>query len=1188
MRLTTFMLIIALAQVSAKGLAQKITLNTKNTPIEKVLQSIRTQSGYGILYDLKDVKDQKVTLSLNNVSIDEAMSILVSGLPLSFKIVKNNVVLSKKEPTFLEHLAGSWAVIDVRGRVLDENGRAIEGVLVKVKGTSKATATNANGEFSLFGVDPDAVLVFSGVNIESYETRLNGRTDLMGIRLKTRTNELEEVSVTVSTGYQTLPKERSAGSFGKPDMDVLRNRTGSTNILQRLDGLVPGLTVNSAPSASNNPFLVRGLSTVGNSPLGGNIYLTNRNPLYVVDGIPLDDVSTINPQDVEDINILRDATAASIWGSRAANGVIVIITKKGGGSDRVKIQYDSYVNFQGKPDLDYIPTLNSRQFIDAASEVFDPVVYPWASVSSFPDYYFGVPPHERILYNQALSPAQRKNSLDSLAALNNAGQIKDLWYRAATQMNHTVSLSGGSDKYTFYVSGAFTDIKSNRPGELNRTFKINGRQDFKFGDRIRMSLITDLSNIIGANRQTINVDNRFLPYQLFKDQAGNNLSMPYMQQLSDETRISYQNLSRISLDYNPLDEYNYSSGKRNKILSRNILGFNVKIIKDLRFEGTYSYLKGAGRSEQYDDEKSYPVRSELVQFTVAPNTSSTPVYYLPKGGGTFAVDHTTQKDWTLRNQLVYDTEWNNRAHQLNLLAGHEAQEQFTVLTGSKVRGYNTLLQTYGPVDYATLGNAGLPGAVWSNNFSGSILSNDAFRQQELLRARFTSYYANAGYTYSKKYSVNASLRFDQSNLFGLDKSAQNRPVYSVGGKWELGAEEFMKKTGWFDQVALRATYGITGNSPSPGTAASHDIIAVQPSPFFPGGTGSYISTASNPDLSWERTEVVNLGVDFSVLNNRLQGSVDFYRKNTDNLIGNMPTNGFTGYRSIIGNVGNMQNKGIELALKSLNIRSGDFRWNTALNVSYNKNLLTKYNQYTPVTAGSSLVLHNYMEGYPAFAVFAYQFAGLDEMGDPMVRLADGTVTKKPRITKPEDMKYMGTYQPVWNGGLSNVFSYKSWGLSINTVFNFGNVMRRDANQFYTGRLTQGPMGDFTTGNQHAEFASRWKTAGDEAHTNIPSYVSNASISQSRRDVGYYTMADINVVSAAYVKMRDATLSYRINSAFLKKINVDQVTLRAQVSNLMLWKANDYGIDPEYQYGNSGVRTLIANQGTLSFGLNVKF
>ncbi len=1194
MKILIVLMIAFLTQVSAATFAQKITLHEKNASLLSVFEKINKQCGFNFLVDIELLNTATpINIAVKNEDVQVVLAKIFANQPLSYSVQDKAVLVSRKQSSYLdkarELMLNLIKNIDLKGRILDEKAKPLYGASVSVQGGNRVVTTNDKGEFTLTNVDENAVIQVSFVGYKNRYIAANKIKSNPDIYLEIDAAELDEVQVMVNTGYQTLSKERSAGSFAKPDIDILRNRSGSTNILQRLDGLVPGLTVNNAPSASDNPLLVRGLSTLGFSKTGGRL-LTNRNPLYVVDGIPLDDVSMVNPQDVDDITVLRDATAASIWGARASNGVIIIATKKGVAGDKVKIQYDSYVNLQGRPDFSYIPTLNSKEFIQAAEEVFDPVVYPWAAVSSYPTYYYGVPPHERILYNRyrnLISGTQARSSLDSLAGLNNTSQIKDLWYRPAMLMNHTLSVSGGSDKYTFYVSGAFTDIKSNRPGEANRVFKINGRQDFRFGERVKLSLITDLSNNVSSSKQTIDVDNRFLPYQLFKDHTGRNLSMPYMQQLSDETRIDYQNLARISLDYNPLDEYNYNTTSKNDIFSRNILSLGVKVIKGLRFEGTYSYMRGANRAEVYNDLKSYGVRSELVHFTVAPNTATTPVYYLPSNGGTYAVDHLSQKNWTVRNQLVYDLEWNNSEHQLTLLAGQEAQEQFTMINGSKVRGYNTLLQTYGPVDYATLGNAGLDDPVWANGSSNSILSDDSFRQEQL-QTRFTSYYSNVGYTYSKRYSLNASIRFDRSNLFGLDKAAQNRPVYSIGGKWELGAEEFMKGADWLDQLALRATYGITGNSPSPGTAASYDVIGVQPSPFFPGGTGAFINTASNPHLSWERTSNINLGLDFSMLNNRLQGSIDLYRKNTDNLIGSMPTNGFTGYSTIVGNVGDMQNKGVELSLRSLNIQQDDFSWSTALNISYNKNQVTKFNPFTAITTGSGLINQNFVEGYPAFAVFAYQYVGLDNLGDPLVRLADGSVTKTPKITKPQDLKYMGTYQPVWNGGLSNVFKYKAWALSVNTVFNFGNVMRRDVNQFYTDRLTQKPMADFTSGNVNSEFTRRWRVAGDEATTNIPSYLSNASLSQARRDVTYYTLADANVVSAAYLKMRDATLSYQLNAAFLKKIAVEQVTLRAQVSNVMLWKANKYGIDPEYHYAPTGARELLSNQGTLSFGLNVRF
>lgn len=1188
MKLTTLLLIVSILQVSAGSFAQKITIVEKDAPLLQVLNQIKSQTGYDFVFNASILKDAKpVSLDLKQTDLKVVLNAIFKNQPLVFSIENNLVVISKKEPSFLENLVDRFQQIDVRGKIVDEKGMGLPGASIKVKGSNQMTTSSQNGDFYLQNVNENAVLTISFVGYAVKEVM--AAKDLGNISLETSSSKLEEVNVTVNTGYQNLSKERSAGSFAKPNLDILKNRSGSTSILQRLDGLVPGLTVNNAPSASDNPFLVRGLSTIGASTSGRGA-LTNRNPLYVVDGIPLDDVSTINPQDVADITVLRDATAASIWGARATNGVIVITTKRGYASDQVKIQYDGYVNFQGRPDFNYIPTLNSKQFIQAAGEVFDPVVYRWADVSAYPTYNYGVPPHERILYNQSrglISAAQAKSSLDSLGNLNNVDQIKALWYRPALQTNHTASLSGGTNTYTFYVSGAYTGIKSNRPGDVNNTFKINGRQDLKLGSRVQLNLITDLTNAITANKGKIDIDNRFLPYQLFQDAAGNNLSMPYLQNLTDETRIDYQNLSRINLDYNPLDEYNYNTSKSNTFLSRNVLGLGVKLIKGLRFEGTYSYLRGTSRGEQYNDLKSYGVRSEIVQFTVAPDVNTTPLYSLPTNGGTFAVNQTLQRNWTLRNQLVYDRDWNDKQHQLTLLGGQEAQGQFTLLNGSKVRGYNPLLQTFGAIDYATLGSSGLDNPVWTNGSFNSMLSNDGFSQDEL-QTRFTSYYANAGYTYQRKYSLNASLRFDRSNLFGLDQAAQNRPVYSVGAKWQMAGEHFLKNSSFLDQLDLRATYGITGNSPSPGTASSYDVITAQQSPFYPGGNGVYISTASNPHLSWERTENMNLGLDFGFWDRRLTGSLDFYRKNTSNLIGSLPTNGFTGYSTIVGNVGDMQNKGFELSLTAVNIRNSDFSWNTQLILSYNKNRITRFNLFAPITNGSGLISQNYLEGYPAFGIFAYQYAGLDNMGDPQVKLADGTITKTPKITKPQDMKFMGTYQPVWNGGLSNIFGYKNWILSINTVFNFGNVMRRDVNQFYTGRLAGAEAGIFTLGNVNAEFADRWKSPGDEANTNIPAYVSNSSLSKSRRDVTYYTNADINVVNAAYVKMRDATLSYRINSSLLKKINVDQLTIRTQVSNVMLWKANHYGIDPEFQYAPTGNRTLIANQGTITFGLNVQF
>ncbi|EHQ28951.1 TonB-dependent receptor [Mucilaginibacter paludis DSM 18603] len=1187
MRLTIIILIATMMQVSAGGFGQSITLNTKNAPLSKIIREIRTQSGYDFFYNKELIKNiPPLTIDVKNASVEDVLNQCLNGSALTYKI-DNKVVMIKEKPTgILDKVKDFFALpIDVNGRVVDSTGVPLIGASIYLKAEKKHAVADVRGEFSLRGVQVGSVLEISYIGFVSQQvtvTRENAGS--LSIVLKADISKLQEVAV-VSNGYQTIAKERSAGAFAKPDMKVIENRSTSMNILQRLDGLVPGLTVNNDPGHTGSPYLIRGLTSVSISS----------SPLYVVDGIQQTDVSNINPQDVADITVLKDATAASIWGSRAANGVIVIVTKKGTRGDKIKVNYDAFVNFQGKPDINYFPVLNSQQFIQAAKETFDPVANTYANATTFQVSSAGLAPHESILYNQYLgkiTAAQANKSLDSLASISNNQQIKNLFYRNAMLMNHTLSVSGGQKNYSVYGSMAYTDNRTSSPGQSNDTYKINLRQDFNVGKRIQLSLITDLTNNIIYSPRNISPTDQFYPYQLFQDNAGNNISMPYMTTLNDATRIDFETRSRINLDYNPLNEVNLGNTKTDMLLSRNVFSANVKLIDGLNFEGTYGYTKGATRAQNFDDQQSYKVRSQVVQFTVAPTAASTPVYYLPATGANYAITNLTQRNWTVRNQLSYNKSWNNGLHQLTMLAGQEAQEQYSVTNTSSIKGWDPLLQTGTAVDYKTVTSL-LNGVVWPNYAATYSLLTDGgyFSENEAPISRFVSYYANAAYTFNHKYTINGSYRIDQSNNFGIDKAAQNKPVWSVGGKWLMTEEKFMKDVTWVDNLALRATYGITGNAPQPGTAASYDIISVSSSSFLPNSRGLQVGTPANRKLTWESTATINLGLDFSVFKNRLSGAVDIYRKKTTNLLGNVTTNGFTGYPTIFGNLGDLQNKGIELSLTSVNIRTRKFGWSTTLNGAYNKNVITSLNISAPVTTGSGtngMVNQQFVTGYAGYALFAYEFAGLDNLGDPQIRLANGTVTKTPNISKPGDIKYMGTTQPPWSGGLSNNFNYQSFGLSFNAIFNLGHVMRRDVDNFYYGNLSHSAYANgFTTGNINAEFANRWKQPGDELTTNVPSYVSSSTISTTRRDVGYYTLADINVLSASFIKMRDITLTYSLPRFLVKKINADQITLRAQVSNLMIWKANKYGIDPEFQYGFGGSRSIPTNQGTVSFGLNVR-
>ena len=1189
MRLIIIMMTTCLLQVSAAGFAQRLSYQKRNASLEDIFREIKKQTGYDVLTSTQNIqRGQKINVNFRDAGLDQVLDFCLRDRNLSYTIDKQTILIIEKDPGILDKIISAFAAIDVEGRIVDSEKKGLPGASIKVKGTNQSVSSDQNGNFILRNVQETATLIISFVG---YKTKEIGAAKALGlIHLEEVVGKLEEVGV-VSTGYQVLSKERTTGSFAKPDMPVFAGRTGTMNVLQRLDGLIPGLTVNRAPGATNQ-FLVRGLTSIQGT----------RDPLYVVDGLIINDITSVNPNDVADVTVLKDATAASIWGSRASNGVIVITTKKGTQNSKLEINYDGFVNFQGKPDIGYFNTLNSGDFIKVATAIFDPVQNPLGTINTPNSSLLPtLPPHEQILYNKAagvITASQADTQLAALAAQNNLGQAKDIFYRNALLSNHTLSVRGGGEKYSGYVSMAYTNTSNNIPGSRNDSYKINLRQDYTFNRFIKAYLITDLTNRTISAKNSISPDSRFLPYAMFRDETGNDISMPWLY-LSDAMRNTYTTKSQVDMDYNPIRETDYGNTKSDELIARVNAGLSIDLYKGLKFEGLYGIFKSNSKASVLLDQNNYSVRNELVSFTVAPATPGiAPTYYLPSVGGRLTSTNIHQRNFTIRNQFSYDHKWNDQQHQLTLLAGQEVQNQLITSAQDVLRGYDPQLLTYGSIDYVALSGAkGLMNPVKPNNGTNrSVLVDNAYSGTEN-ENRIYSYYANTAYTYNSKYTINGSWRIDHSSLFGTDQSAQNRPVGSVGLNWAIRKEKFMEKINWIDRLSIRATYGVTGNSPLIGTAASYDILAVQPNAIFPNGTGLILSAPANKNLSWESTRTYNGGIDFGLFG-RLSGSIDVYHKHTDNLIGVMPVDPFSGYTTITGNVGTMNNKGVELSLTSLNISGKQFSWNTLFNFSYNENKITSLNYASPITTGDAKVAQIYQQGYPAFGIFAYRFAGLDQLGDPKIYLADATTTKAPNAAKPDDIIYKGTYQPKFSGGLSNVFRYRSFSLSANMIYNLGYVMRRDVNTLYTGgRMVTNPVGSFT-GNANAEFANRWQQAGDEAKTNVPSYVGATAINASRRNTSYYVLGDVNVLDASYIKMRDIGLSYSLPGTLLEKFKVQNITLNVQMSNIMLWKANKFGIDPEFQdpmlnttslqQSQGGARTLPYAQHTLSFGAHLTF
>ncbi|WP_286862410.1 MULTISPECIES: SusC/RagA family TonB-linked outer membrane protein [Sphingobacterium] len=1179
----------------SSAFSQQISLNARNMPMKEVFSAIKKQTGYAVFGNLKLLEKAKpVSVTANNMPLEQLLKQIFEQQAIGYRLGNKTIFLSERPNDHMQKIQGESQKSqdkNLSGTVLDSIGGPLPGASLILTNRPESYATKRDGSFSIQAYEGD-VIVFTYMGYKSKQITVTAKM-LMGnqliVQLNPLINSLEEVKISVNTGYQSLDRERSAGSVAKPDMEIYNDRVGSMNVIQRLDGLIPGLTVNNAPGA--DPFQIRGLSTVGSTVnIGGyGVSTTSRSPLFVVDGVPYEDIELINPNDVLDVNVLKDATASSIWGARAANGVVVITTKAGKkGASKLKIDYNSFVRIQARPDLSYLPVMDSKSYIQAARETFDATIVPWATINGGTSPI--VAPHEQALYDLSrglLTQTQIDAKLDSMGRISNTDQISELFYRNNIVTNHSLAASGGTDKYSFYGSFNYTGNKNNgnRPDNSTDTYKLNIRQDFRFNPHINLYLVTDITNTVGRNKPYPTFDAKFNPYQLFQDQAGNNLDLSW-RYMTAERRRALENSGKIDMSYVPLDEPNNGYTNSNGLAVRLNAGLRVNLYKGLRYEGTYSYTKAKNDTRQFEGQQAFDVRREVLSYTVVNPNTGLPIYYLPETGGRLTTDNSSREDWTIRNQFVYNKDWADKFHQLTFLAGNEVQSMRTDNIYNLTRGFNDETYTIQPVDYKSLAAAYLTGTLYPSTGGSGYYYPDTYRAQRL-DTRLISYYANLAYSFREKYGVNASWRIDQSNLFGKDKSAQNKPVYSVGALWNMSKEEWMRELDWINEVRLRATYGLTGISPAAGTASSSDILlALSPNGYsVPGGVIYRINSPANRSLTWELTKTKNIGMDFRLFNQRVSGTFDAYWKKTDGLLDQMLVNPFAVAISptVLGNAGELTNRGVELSLNTVNVKTRDFTWRTLINAAFNKNKITKSYNQSSVTTGNAKIMEQNLQGYAAYAMFAYNYAGLNTIGDPQVRLADGTLVTAPYVTRAEDIIFTGTSQPKWSGGFSNMFRYKEFDLQVNMVFNAGHVTRRDVNQKYAGV-------NASYSNFHRDFADRWKVAGDELKTDIPAFVPTESVSTSRRSVYYYILGNNNVINASFIKIRDLTLSYRLPKTMLDRIHCNELRIFGQVGNIMVWKANKYGIDPEFQgfNNNGGVRTLRLGQNSLSFGVNVSF
>jgi len=1107
MRLTTAILLVSLIQVSAATFAQRLTYKQKSTTLIELFNVIKIQTGYNVVWN-ESMLDKNLLIEVNfkNTPINEVMKSSLKNLPVDFSIVKNTVVLKTRELSVFDELMAKFKEIDVEGNLVDEKGNEMAGATVTIKGTKRSVRTSNTGHFSLTNTDEKAILVISYLGYDNLEIPV--KADLGTITMVIAEGKLSEVNVTVNTGYQRLPKERSAGSFSVITKETLEKRS-NYQVFQYLSGQLPGLMTGAN-------FLVRGQSTL----------TSNTDPLIVVDGFIVNyGLESISPNDIESITLLKDASAASIWGVRAANGVIVIQSKRNSPLNRpLEISFNSSLSFTQKPDLSKLPLANATSFLEYEKYKADSKLVA-----------IGVAPFRAAL-SQGLdafinNPTNAASITEGLKGNNVLNEFSDLFMQQAIRQQYGFSVAGKGPKSYTRTSFNYDDVQS--------SFKKTGNNRF-MGDLYQKNDLTSkLSVELGLNLLMMNYKTNGMsvadlqtiaPYQRILDDNGNYVSQP--RGIYQADKDAWVKKGYYNWDYNLKQEFDNNNALSTSQYVSAMAGINYTILKGFSFNSGYKFEFNRADNTLLDNDQTYNIRNQVNYGTKA-NASNVLVYGFPKGA---YLSNNFGKGQTqiFRNQLKYDGKVINDDHQVTAIAGMEVQQVNSTSSGNSGYGYDVQTEAFTPIANDAVGIFGTP--IYLQNQISLSSRKD----------RYVSYYANAGYT------INGSARQDRTNLFGATANFRNVILWSTGLSWQAHKESFLQNSP-FSSLIFRASYGVNGNvdrSTSPFLIAN--IAAADRNttnlPY------AYVTNPENPALRWEKTAVANIGIDFITLKGRVSGSVEYYNKKSTDLLGNATVNGTYGFNSAYINYASMKNKGIDVSLNA-QILKGIVYLNTTINYSYNKNKVTDV-QFPESTAGS-FITGAPQTGLPLNYLYGYKWAGLSPAtGVPQIYDAAGKIVEyTSEMTDPLALDYLGSRVPSQYGGVFTTIGYKKLSITAGLTYNAGHKFRIPV-------ISYSQLYNVTaTGALSSDWDNRWKTPGDEGRTNIPAMPSS-SLSLGNYD-SYSTYANVNVQDAANIRFQELILNYQLPASIFSKTPKTIINVGLQVRNLGVYTFNKGKLDPDH-------------------------
>lgn len=1047
---------------------------------------------------------------------------------------------------------GQHHSFNLNGVVIDGDSDApLAGAVLSTSGFSQHAITDENGGFLIEVNELDTIFV-KHVGYVDEMFLVNTVDTFISIRLKQVIKELNVVEV--NTGYQVLPKERVTGSFDLINKE-LYNEQVRVNVLDGIQYIANGVTLNTRIN-SPGQLSVRGLSTIEGP----------KDPLIIVDNFPYDgDISNINPNDVKSITVLKDAAAASIWGARAGNGVIVITTNKGEFNTHNTIEFTANTTLTPPPDLFYAPDISPSDYVDLEEFLFNKE-FRFSDTAGYNMPSF-TPVYEVLFKkrNGQISKTEADALLNGFRQHDVRNDFNKLFYQNAIHQQYNLNLLGGGKKISYSFSAGYDKGISDLSAK-------NRRINFRSNNRVQVN--RDLSINVGLSySSTLNKSGK-PEYGSIRYQSS---SMPLYISFVDAKGIDvpfYKDYRRPYIDtlgsgllndwkYYPNKDYKYEQTSANMNDFVGTLGVKLRLPFGFELNGQYQFERQGNMAKNLYDKRSYYAR-RMINTYAQIDWSNNEVKFIIPQGGILKSRNSVMESHHGRMQLNYNLSKGD--HRITALAGWEISQRRTITSNMTLYGFNNELGSNIDVDYSNPYPLLITGAT-SNIAGGPNLGESL--------SRFISVFGNAAYTFKEKYTISGSLRRDASNIFGVKTNNRWTPLWSTGLSWDLFKEPFYH----FDLIPYlkgRLTYGYSGNVDE-SLAAVTSISAWGTNPYTKTLMTSFVNF-NNPELRWEQTNMLNIGIDFAFTGNKFMGSIEYYHKRSDNLYGPYQVDRTVGLgkATITKNIAAMAGGGWDLKFNSKNI-DRLFKWSTDLNLNFYKDEIKKY--YLGDQAASYYVNGGYgytgARGFPVYSIFAYKWAGLDpSTGDPRGYL-NGEISDDYRKmssteTSLDELVYAGPASPTIFGTIGNSFVWKGLSLNLRLSYEFGFYFIRSSVN-YNSVLSL---------DAHSDFNLRWMKPGDEVKTNVPSFVYP---NNSARDA-FYLGAETLVEKGDNIRLQYINLSYDIfhgNNRGNRKLK--ECKLYFAINNIgIIWRANKKGIDPDYK---DIINPLATNY---SFGINIIF